>query len=51
MQLAEAESALADIKDRHEEIMKLERSLKELHDMFIDMAILIESQGLSICFH
>lgn len=25
--------------------MKLEKSIKELHDMFLDMAMLVESQG------
>ena len=35
----------ADITARHEDILKLEKSIKELHDMFIDMATLIEQQG------
>lgn len=34
-----------DITARHNDIMKLEKSIKELHDMFIDMATLIEQQG------
>jgi hypothetical protein len=38
--LDEAESALNEIKDRHEDILRLERSLQELHSMFLDMAIL-----------
>eukprot|EP00039_Didymoeca_costata_P019743 m.338751 g.338751 ORF g.338751 m.338751 type:complete len:302 (-) comp18534_c0_seq1:90-995(-) len=43
--LDEAEQALSDIKDRHEDILRLERSLKELHEMFLDMAILVRDQG------
>lgn len=33
-----------DIEDRHSDIMKLESSLKELHDMFQDLAVLVDSQ-------
>lgn len=43
--LDEAESALNEIKDRHEDILRLERSLQELHSMFLDMAILVQEQG------
>ena len=42
---AQARQTLADIEARHEDIMKLERSIKELYDMFMDMAMLVESQG------
>ncbi|PAA60749.1 hypothetical protein BOX15_Mlig011532g1 [Macrostomum lignano] len=41
----QAKQTLADIEARHEDIMKLEKSIKELHDMFLDMAMLVESQG------
>ena len=34
-----------DIENRHEMFMSLEKSITELHDMFIDIATLIESQG------
>ena len=40
-----AKKTLEDINARHEDIMKLEKSIKELHDMFMDMAMLVESQG------
>jgi len=40
-----AKQTLADIEARHKDIMKLESSIKELHDMFMDMAMLVESQG------
>lgn len=40
----QAKQSLADIEARHADIMKLEKSIKELHDMFMDMALLVESQ-------
>lgn len=36
--------ALNEIETRHNEIIKLENSIRELHDMFVDMATLVESQ-------
>ncbi|XP_048375473.1 syntaxin-1A isoform X1 [Sphaerodactylus townsendi] len=36
--------ALNEIETRHSEIIKLETSIRELHDMFMDMAMLVESQ-------
>lgn len=41
----QAKQTLADIEARHNDIMKLESSIRELHDMFMDMAMLVESQG------
>ncbi|KAJ3626951.1 hypothetical protein Zmor_004106, partial [Zophobas morio] len=41
----EAKQALEEIKDRHEEILKLEKSIRQLHQMFLDMALLVEQQG------
>jgi syntaxin 1A len=41
----QAKQSLKDIEARHNDIMKLEKSIKELHDMFMDMAMLVESQG------
>ena len=35
---------LADIEARHNDIMGLETSIRELHYMFMDMAMLVESQ-------
>ena len=40
----QAKQSLKDIEARHNDIMKLEKSIKELHDMFMDMAMLVESQ-------
>ena len=41
----QAKQSLADIEARPADIMKLEKSIRELHDMFMDMAMLVESQG------
>jgi len=40
----QARQSLKDIEARHNDIMKLESSIRELHEMFMDMAILVESQ-------
>ncbi|XP_065562114.1 syntaxin-1A-like isoform X2 [Artemia franciscana] len=45
METQQARQTLADIEARHADIMKLENSIRELHDMFMDMAMLVESQG------
>jgi len=47
METEQARQVLADVEARHSDILKLEKSLKELHDLFLDMALLIESQ---VCF-
>lgn len=33
-----------DVKQRHEEILHLEKSIRELHEIFQDMFMLVESQ-------
>ncbi|XP_072229443.1 syntaxin-4 [Leuresthes tenuis] len=37
--------ALNEIETRHDEILKLERSIKDLHDMFQYLAMEVEAQG------
>lgn len=44
VETAQAKQSLADIEARHGDIIKLEKSIKELHDMFIDMAALVQTQ-------
>ncbi|XP_074603713.1 syntaxin 1A isoform X2 [Brevipalpus obovatus] len=44
----QARQTLADIEARHADIMKLESSIRELHDMFMDMAMLVESQLVNL---
>eukprot|EP00873_Tetraselmis_striata_P002570 jgi/Tetstr1/422834/TSEL_013625.t1 len=36
---------LAEIQERHSAVKELERSLLELHQIFMDMAVLVEQQG------
>lgn len=46
--LQDSESAkqqLSEIQDRHKEIIKVEKSIAEIRDMFMEMAFLIEKQG------
>lgn len=45
METKKAQETVADINARHADIMKLEKNIKELHDMFMDMAMMIENQG------
>lgn len=40
-----AKDALADVEARHSDILKLEKSIRELHEMFIDVSVLVENQG------
>ncbi|XP_053176718.1 syntaxin-1A isoform X3 [Scomber japonicus] len=42
------QQAMNEIETRHTEIIKLENSIRELHDMFMDMAMLVESQGVLV---
>lgn len=41
---AQAKRMLEDVEDRHGEILKLEKSLLELHGLFSEMAILVDEQ-------
>lgn len=36
---------LAEIRERRDAVQELERSLMELHQVFLDMAVLVEAQG------
>jgi len=42
---AAAKHALADIQERHRDIHRLEASIAELHQLFLDMSVLVEAQG------
>jgi len=33
------------VQSKHEELIKLESSIREVHQLFMDMAILVEQQG------
>ncbi|KAA8518447.1 hypothetical protein F0562_015921 [Nyssa sinensis] len=36
---------IMEIQERHDAVKEMERNLKELHQVFLDMAVLVESQG------
>ena len=44
-QTAEAQQLLRDIQSRHEDIIKLEESIKELRQLFLDMQAMVDAQG------
>ncbi|XP_044259973.1 syntaxin-1A-like isoform X1 [Tribolium madens] len=41
---AEAKRILADVEERHQKLLQIERMLTEVRDLFIQMSILIDSQ-------
>lgn len=43
---AEAKRVLADIEERHQQLLKIERMLVEVRDLFLQMAILVDAQVL-----
>lgn len=42
---AQAQTTLAQMRERHQEIQNIERSVQELHQMFLDISLVIEQQG------
>ncbi|KAJ3293277.1 Syntaxin-1A [Borealophlyctis nickersoniae] len=44
-QRGEARRALQDIQDRHQDIVRIERSILELQQLFMDMSVLVAAQG------
>ncbi len=40
-----------DVKSRHEDILRLEASVRELYEIFQDMAMLVESQVCNIVLY
>ncbi|KAH6577199.1 hypothetical protein BASA60_004134 [Batrachochytrium salamandrivorans] len=44
-QRQEARKALEDIQSKHKDVVKIEKSILELQQLFIDMAVLVASQG------
>lgn len=45
---AQAQQTLDEMKERHGEIQRLEKSMAELHQMFLDVAFIVAQQGHSI---
>lgn len=44
MDTQQARQNVADIEARHEDIMKLERSIRELYELFNELANLVDTQ-------
>ncbi|KAI9011218.1 t-SNARE, partial [Gaertneriomyces semiglobifer] len=44
-QRREAQRALDDIQERHRDILRIEQSIIELQQLFMDMAVLVSAQG------
>ena len=42
---AQAQRQLDEMRERHHDIVAIEESLRQLHQMFVDMAIIVENQG------
>ena len=45
---AQASQTLQVMRNRHEEIQKLEKGMHELHEMFLDISFLVSQQGYTI---
>ncbi|KAF8568502.1 hypothetical protein P879_05431 [Paragonimus westermani] len=45
MDTQQARQNAADIEARHEDILNLEKSIRELHELFLDLAAMVESQS------
>ena len=41
----QVEDTLAEIQERHDAVKELEKGLLDLHQVFLDMAVLVEAQG------
>ena len=41
----QALDAMAEIQERHEAVKDLEESLADLHQIFLDMSVLVDAQG------
>lgn len=44
-QRIEAKKALEDIQNKHLEVVKIEKTILELQQLFVDMAVMISAQG------
>lgn len=42
---AMAVNALADVQERHQDIVKLERSITQLHQLFVELSVIVGVQG------
>ncbi|KAI8084919.1 t-SNARE [Halteromyces radiatus] len=42
---SQARAVLSEVQDRHQDIKKIEQTIMELHQLFMDMSMLVEQQG------
>jgi len=47
---AELKRELEDIQTRHDELLELEKSIVEVHALFIEVSLLVQSQASLIFF-
>jgi t-SNARE complex subunit (syntaxin) len=45
---AGAEELLREVRARHVDFVALERSMLELHQLYLDLAVLVEAQGQNL---
>merc|ERR1711879_470827 len=43
-----SKEVLKRLEDRHLEMVKLEKGIMEVHEMFLEISVLVESQGESV---
>eukprot|EP00835_Amoeboradix_gromovi_P004375 NODE_336_length_10675_cov_0.185136.p8 type:complete len:111 gc:universal NODE_336_length_10675_cov_0.185136:5193-4861(-) len=41
----EAQRVLTDVQERHQDLMNIEKSLIEMHQLFLDLSLLVNQQG------
>jgi len=51
METEEARQMFADVDARQTQILKLERSLRELHDLFLVLPLLVEKSQVSFLYY
>ncbi|KAI8340274.1 t-SNARE [Chlamydoabsidia padenii] len=44
----QATAVLSEVQNRHDDIKKIEKTIVELHQLFMDMQMLVEQQGETI---
>ncbi|CAO3600559.1 unnamed protein product [Absidia cylindrospora] len=44
----QAKAVLNEVQDRHQDIKRIEKTILELHQLFMDMSMLVEQQGQTL---
>ncbi|ORX44273.1 t-SNARE [Hesseltinella vesiculosa] len=45
---SQARAVLSEVQDRHQDIKRIEKTIVELHQLFMDMQMLVEQQGQTV---